>query len=43
MTNEMGSLDVELIKWLDSNKKKIVMKFSEFGGEIYVEDKNETK
>lgn len=39
MGAEIGNLDVGLIKWLDENKKKIVIKFDEEGGEIYVEDK----
>lgn len=35
---ETGNLDVELVKWLNENKKKIVIKFEESGGEIYVGD-----
>jgi len=41
MANEIGNLELELVKWLDTNKKKIVFKFDESGGEIYVEDKKE--
>ena len=43
MANEMGALDIELIKWLDKKKKKIIIKFGEEGGEIYVEDLNVVK
>ncbi|MHA1383254.1 MAG: hypothetical protein ACTSR3_05815 [Candidatus Helarchaeota archaeon] len=40
---EIGNLDVELIKWLDKEKKKIVIKFGENGGEIYVGDMEKEK
>ena len=43
MTEQIGSLDVELVKWLDTNKKKIVFRFDEHGGELYVEDKEKKK
>ena len=43
MTEQIGSLDVELVKWLDTNKKKIVFRFGEEGGELYVEDKEKKK
>ena len=39
METNVKNVDVELIKWLSANKKKIVFKFDENGGEIYVEDK----
>ncbi len=39
MESNVGNLDIELIRWLYMNKRKIVFKFDETGGEIYVEDK----
>ena len=41
MANEIGGLNLDLIKWLDEKKKKIMMKVDDsgIGMEIYVEDK----
>ena len=39
MGNEIGNLDVELIKYLYNMDLKIIIKFSDIGGEIYVEKK----
>ena len=38
---ENQNLDLELVKWLSNEKKKIVIKQIESGMEIFVEDKEE--
>ncbi len=39
MTKENPQMDVELVKWLDANKKKVVFKAVNDGMEFYVDDK----